>query len=78
VQPVYLSLPQVVERYAGIWSRWTIYEHVRAELLPHLKLPGRRELLFRLDDLERYEAGDVELETVKLPSGGRSCRPRKR
>jgi hypothetical protein len=76
--PIYLSLPEVVERYAGIWSRWTIYEHVRAGLLPHLKLPGRRELLFPLRDLERYEAGECELETVKLPRGGRSCRPRTR
>ena len=77
-QPIYLSLPQVVQRYAGIWSRWTIYEHVRAGLLPHLKLPGRRELLFRLEDLERYEGGEVDLDMVKLPGGGRSCRPRQR
>jgi hypothetical protein len=41
-------------------------------------LPGRRELLFKLDDLERYEDGDVDLEVVKLPDGGRLCRPRKR
>ena len=75
---VYLSLPQVVERYAGIWSRWTIYEHVRAGRLPHLKLPGRRELLFPLRDLERYESGDCDLEMVRLPDGGRSCRPRRR
>jgi len=76
-QPVFLSMPQVVERYAGIWSRWTIYEHVRAGLLPHLKLPGRRELLFPLADLEAYEAGEVDLETLKPPGGGRSCRPRR-
>ena len=75
VRIVYLSVPQVVERYAGVWSRWQIYEHVRRGLLPHSKLPGRRELLFRLDDLERYEAGEVELETIKLPGGGRLCRP---
>jgi hypothetical protein len=75
---VHLSLPEVVDRYSGVWSRWTIYDHVRAGLLPHLKLPGRRELLFPLRDLERYEAGECDLETVNLPNGGRSCRPRRR
>jgi hypothetical protein len=74
--PVFLSMPEVVDRYRGVWSKWTIYEHVSRGLLPHLKLPGRRELLFRLDHLERYEAGDVDLEVVKLPGGGRICRPR--
>ena len=53
---VYLSMPQVVERYAGVWSRWQLYEHVRLGMLPHVKLPGRRELLFRLDDLDQYGA----------------------
>lgn len=75
---VYLSMPQVVERYAGVWSRWQLYEHVRRGMLPHVKLPGRRELLFRLEDLERYELGEVELELVRLPRGGRLCRHRQR
>ena len=75
---VYLSMPQVIDRYADVWSKWTIYEWVRTGLIPHVKLPGRRELLFRLDDLEAYESGDIELETVKLPRGGRLCRPRRR
>jgi hypothetical protein len=75
--PTYLSTKQVVERYAGVWSRWQIYEHIRLGLLPHSKFPGRRELLFRLEDLEAYEAGDVDLEVIKLPRGGRLCRPRK-
>jgi hypothetical protein len=48
----------------------------RAGQLPHLRLPHRRELLFKLADLERFEAGACELETVKLPGGGRLCRPR--
>jgi hypothetical protein len=72
---VYLSVPQVLERYAGVWSPWTIYEHIRRGLLPHTKLPGRRELLVSLRDLEDYEAGHVELEVVQLPKGGRLCRP---
>jgi hypothetical protein len=74
----YISMAQLVDRYAGVWSRWSLYEHVRHERLPHLKLPGRRDLLFSLADLERYEAGEVELETVRLPNGGRICRPRNR
>jgi excisionase family DNA binding protein len=77
-EAVYLSMPEVVDRYAGVWSKWTIYEWVRQGSIPHVKLPGRRELLFRLDDLEAYETGEVELDTVKLPQGGRLCRPRKR
>jgi hypothetical protein len=44
-------------------------------LLPHLRLPGPRELLFRMDHLEAYEAGACELETVNLPGGGRLVRP---
>ena len=44
---IYLSMPQLIERYAGVWSRWQLYEHVRAGLLPHVKLPGRRELPYR-------------------------------
>lgn len=75
---VYLSMTDVVERYAGVWSRWQLYEHVRRGLLPHRKLPNRRGLLFPLDELELYESGEVELEVVKLPGGGRICRPRRR
>ncbi len=77
-EAVFLSMPQVIDRYADVWSKWTIYEWVRTGCIPHVKLPGRRELLFRLDDLEAYESGEVELETVKLPQGGRLCRPRRR
>jgi hypothetical protein len=76
--PIFLSMAELVERYAGVWSRWQLYEHVRAGMLPHRKLPGRRELLFPLEDLERYEAGEVDLVTVKLPNGGRVCRPQSR
>ena len=66
----------VQERYAGVWSRWQLYEHVSLGLLPHLKLPGRRELLFRVTDLEAYEEGHVDLEVIELPLGGRICRQR--
>ena len=33
-----------------------------------------RRVLIPVDELERYEAGDVELETIELPRGGRICR----
>ncbi len=71
---VYLSLPEVVERLAGVYSKWTIYEMTRTGAIPHRKLPGRRGLLFPLDELEAFEDG-AELETVNLPGGGRVCRP---
>jgi hypothetical protein len=73
---VYLSINDVVERYAGVWSRWQIRDQARRAELPNVKLPGRKGILFRVDDLELFEAGASELETVKLPKGGRICRPR--
>jgi hypothetical protein len=73
--PVYLSIADVVERYAGVWSRYQIAEHARRGELPNVKLPGRKAILFPVADLERYESGMVQLETVKLPDGGRICRP---
>jgi hypothetical protein len=73
---VYLSTDGVVQRYGGVWSAYVIRRQARNGLLPHTKLPGRRDLLFPITDLERYERGEVELETVKLPNGGRICRPR--
>jgi len=73
---VFLSIDQVVERYGGVWSKYQIREQARRGLLPHKKLPGRRDLLFPVDHRERYEAGETDLERVKLPNGGRVCRPR--
>jgi hypothetical protein len=52
-----------------------IRQQAREGKLPHRKLPGRRELLFPVSELERYEAGEVELELIRLPDGGRLCRP---
>jgi hypothetical protein len=40
VTAVYLTLPQVLERYEGRWSRWTIYEWTRHGRIPHRKMPG--------------------------------------
>lgn len=74
VRLTFLALPQVVERYAGVWSRWTIYEMTRTGTIPHRKLSGRRELLFVLSDLEAWEDG-AALGVRKLPKGGRIVRP---
>jgi hypothetical protein len=73
----YMTTRAVAERYGGAWATEVIRRQARAGLLPHLKLPGRKELLFPVKELERYEAGYVELEMVRLPNGGRICRPRK-
>jgi hypothetical protein len=71
---VFLSLPEVVDRYAGVYSKWTVYEMTRTGQVPHRKLPGRRGLLFPLDELEEWEDGAV-LETLGVGGGGRVCRP---
>jgi hypothetical protein len=65
---------EVVERYAGLYSRFTLYEMTRTSTIPHRKLPGRRRLIFLLDDLALWKDGD-ELEVVKLVFGGRVVRP---
>jgi hypothetical protein len=74
----FIGMPELLRRYTGVWSRYQLYEHIRCGRLPHRKLPGRRELIFNVADLEAYEAGNVDLETIKLPDGGRICRPRTR
>jgi len=43
----FLMLPEVVERYAGVWSKWTIYEMSRTGTIPHRKLSGRRDVALR-------------------------------
>jgi hypothetical protein len=72
----FLTVEQLVERYGGVWAPAVLRRHARAGMLPHIKFPGRKEVLFPLADLERFEAGQVDLEMVTLPHGGRMCRPR--
>jgi hypothetical protein len=69
------SLPQVVNRYADVFSKWTIYEMTRTGAIPHRKFPGVRRLVFPVDELELWEDG-CELERVQLAKGGRVVRPR--
>jgi hypothetical protein len=77
-EQVFLSMPELQERYRGVWSRWQLYEHVRAGTIPFRKYPGKRALLFPIEDLIRYENGECDLEVLKFPNGGRICRPRER
>ena len=58
---VYLTLRDVVERYGGSYSAWTLREKARRGEIPHLKHPGGKALLFREDELDLWDVG-VELE----------------
>jgi hypothetical protein len=57
----YLCLADVVARYGGAYSAWTLREKARRGELPHLKHPGCKQLLFREDWLEEWDGG-CELE----------------
>jgi predicted DNA-binding transcriptional regulator AlpA len=67
----YLTLPEVVERYGGALSRWTIYEKVRLGQLPHRKLAGK--IVCLPDELDAWEDG-AQLEAFQT-AAGRVCRP---
>jgi hypothetical protein len=67
----YLSLPEVVDRYSGALSKWTIYERVRLGEMPHRKVCGK--LLFIPDELSAWEDG-ARLEGFDSPAG-RVCLP---
>jgi hypothetical protein len=64
----------VLERYAGVFSRWTVYEMTRTGTIPHRKHAGRRELVFLPDELDAWDDG-ASLETFNVGAGGRVCRP---
>lgn len=70
----YLAFAAVLERYAGVYSKFSLYEMTRTCRVPHRKMPGTRSLLFLESDLEQWEDG-AELETIQLPGGGRICKP---
>lgn len=77
----YISLPDVVERYGGTYSAWTIRDRCRRGEIPHLKHPGSKCILFREDWLDLFDEGaELERETVRRRglSPGRVVRPRKR
>jgi hypothetical protein len=70
----YLTLGDVVARYGGAYSKYTLYEATRTGSIPHRKLPGRRELLFIEQELDAFDDG-AELEVVHRRDGGRVVRP---
>jgi hypothetical protein len=57
----YLSLAEVVERYAGVYSEWTLREKARRGEIPNLKHAGSKHVLFREDWLNAWDEG-CELE----------------
>jgi hypothetical protein len=61
MQRRYLSLADVVERYAGAFSAWTVREKARRGEIPHLKHPGTKALLFDERWLDAWDDGS-ELE----------------
>jgi excisionase family DNA binding protein len=69
----YLTVDEVAERLRT--SVWTVYEMSRTNAIPHRKLPGRRGLLFPVDELQAFEDG-AELETFNTAGGGRVCKPK--
>jgi hypothetical protein len=75
----YISLEDVFARYGGSMSRWTIRERARRGLLPSLKLPGTKKILFREDWLQQYDEGcDLERHILRQrgQSNGRVVRPK--
>ena len=75
----YLTLPDVVERYGGAYSAWTLREKARRGELPHVKHPGSKCLLFRADWLDEWDAGcELERRVVRRRglSAGRIVEPK--
>jgi excisionase family DNA binding protein len=56
-------------------STWTMSEWCARGEFPNVKYPGKRRVYIPERDLAAYLAGSVELEMVRLPRGGRICRP---
>jgi hypothetical protein len=75
----YLSLDDVVDRYAGAYSVWTLRDKARRGEVPHLRHPGARAILFREDWLDQWDSGaELERRVVRKRglSPGRVVRPR--
>lgn len=77
----YLTLPDVVARYGGAYSIWTLREKCRRGEVPHLRHPGFKCLLFREDWLDAWDEGcDLERRVIRQRGAapGRVVRPRSR
>jgi len=70
----YLQVQDVVGRYGGALSSWTIYELARTGRIPHRKHVGGKRLLFAERELDLWDDG-APLEVRQLPRGGRVVRP---
>jgi excisionase family DNA binding protein len=68
----YLLVEEVAQRLRC--SIRSVHELTRTLAIPHRRLPGSRRCLFRLDELEAWEAG-AGLEVVLTGRGGRVVRP---
>jgi DNA-binding transcriptional MerR regulator len=68
----YLNTGQVATRYQV--SPYTVREWARFDLIPHMRRPRSRRLLFLPAHLDAYDAG-AELERIELSQGGRTVRP---
>jgi hypothetical protein len=74
----HLTLEDVVSRYGGAYSAWTIREKARRGELPHLKHPGGKVILFREDWLDAWDDGcELERRTVRQRglTAGRIVKP---
>jgi hypothetical protein len=58
---VYLTLQDVVERYGGCYSAWTVREKARRGEIPHVRHPGSKPILFVESWLDAWDDG-AELE----------------
>ena len=65
----YIRSIDVAERY-GV-SKRSVHELTRKRRIPFRILPGSKPCLFRLDELDRWDAGAYEsLEVRELSDGG--------
>jgi predicted DNA-binding transcriptional regulator AlpA len=56
-------------------AKSTLHEWCRRGRFPNRRLPGARRVLIPLNEIPKWFDG-CELETIKLPAGGRIVRPK--
>jgi excisionase family DNA binding protein len=71
----YLTVREVTVRY-GV-KPCTVYEWTRTGGVPYRKLPGRKQLMFSVADLDAFDGGACELERRKVKGGGMVVRPKR-
>ena len=68
----FLLVAEVAERYRT--SVRSIHGRTRLDRMPHLRRVGFRHLLFKVADLDAWDAG-APLEAIDLPDGSHLVRP---